>query len=107
VRRMGTEMKTYRCSNCGEPARKVRENYLFKESGLPNVVLENIEVLRCEHCGNVDPIINRVNELMRVLALAVIEKPWGLTGEEIRFLRKFVDLSKPMAARVTGRGKRK
>lgn len=93
MRRMGTEMKIYRCSNCGEPARRVRENYLFRESGLSNVVLENIEVFRCAHCGNVDPVINKLNELMRVLALAVIEKPWGLTGEEIRFLRKFIGMN--------------
>lgn len=87
------KMSNDRCSNCGEVARKVRENYLFKESGLSNVVLENIEVIKCEHCGNADPVINKLNELMRVLALAVVEKPWGLTGGEVRFLRKFVGMN--------------
>jgi YgiT-type zinc finger domain-containing protein len=84
---------THHCSNCGQSARKVRGNYLFRESGLKNVVLKNIEIVRCAHCGNEDPIIAKMNELLRVLAIAVVGKPFGLTGEEVRFLRKYLQMS--------------
>jgi DNA-binding transcriptional regulator YiaG len=81
------------CSNCGAPARVVRGIYQFKESGLPNVSLMNIDMIRCKDCGNEDPIIPRMNELMSVLALAVIKKPCPLNGKEVRFLRKFLRMT--------------
>jgi len=34
-----------------------------------------------------------MNALMRILALAVIKKPYRLTGEEVRFLRKYLRLT--------------
>lgn len=83
----------YRCSNCDASARRVRANYPFKESGLPNVILKGVETIRCTECGNADPIIPRANELMKQLVLAVVEKPHGLTGQEVRFLRKHLGMS--------------
>ena len=80
------------CTNCGSTARNVRGNYLFRESGLNNVVLKNIEIVKCDECGNEDPIIRKLNDVMRVLALAVIEKPYPLVGEEIRYLRKYLGM---------------
>lgn len=84
---------TYHCSNCGENARRIRTNYLFRESGLSNVVLKNIEVIKCAHCGNQDPIIHRMADVMRQIAQALVEKPFALMGEEIRFLRKYLGMS--------------
>jgi YgiT-type zinc finger domain-containing protein len=84
---------TYRCSNCGATATSVRTNYLFKESGLSNVILKGIETLQCGRCGNTDPVIPRPNEVMRQLVLAVVEKPYALTGQEIRFLRKHLEMN--------------
>ncbi len=56
------------CSNCGAPA-TVREGvYQFKESGLTNVSLSGIELIACDACGNIDPIIPNANDLMDVLA---------------------------------------
>jgi putative zinc finger/helix-turn-helix YgiT family protein len=83
----------YRCSNCEATARKVRTNYPFKESGLSNVVLKGIETIQCDRCGNADPIIPRANEVMKQLVLAVVEKPHPLTGQEVRFLRKYLGMS--------------
>ena len=85
-------MSKMTCSNCSAEAKVALGSYPFGESGLP-VVLKGIELIKCGKCGNVDPIIPRLNELMRVLALAVIRKPYRLRGEEVRFLRKYIKMS--------------
>ncbi len=84
---------SYRCSNCRKNAKKIRTNYLFGESGLDNVVLKGIQVIKCGHCGNEDPIIHSLADVMKQIAQALVEKPYALTGEEIRFLRKYLGMS--------------
>jgi putative zinc finger/helix-turn-helix YgiT family protein len=91
--REGEEMKATECSNCGAAARVVRGTYDLKEVGLKNVVLQGIKIVKCLKCKNEDPIIANMNGLMRALALAVTEKPYRLTGEEVRFLRKYLRLT--------------
>ncbi len=93
VRHGDKDERKIECTNCGSTARIVRGNYNFSESGLKGVRLQGIERIVCGQCGNVDPIIPRLNELMRLLALAVIAKPYRLTGEEIRFLRKYLRMT--------------
>lgn len=83
-------MKGVACSNCGKEAKVVRGSYLFIESGLDCVTLQGIELIRCDHCDNEDPIIPRINDLMRALTLAVIFKPHRLLGNEFRFVRKYL-----------------
>jgi DNA-binding transcriptional regulator YiaG len=86
-------MMQIECTNCAGTARVVRGSYDFAESGLKRVRLQGIELMVCDTCGSVDPIIPRVNDLMRLLAVAVIAKPYRLTGEEIRFLRKYLRMT--------------
>jgi DNA-binding transcriptional regulator YiaG len=86
-------MTTAECSACGAKAKVVRERYRFAECGLPNVVLVGVEVIQCPVCGNRDPIIPRLNRLMRLLAVAVVAKPYKLEGEDVRFLRKYLRMS--------------
>lgn len=83
-------MNEIQCSNCGKKANAVRGSYCFIESGLSWVVLQGIELIQCEECGNEDPVIPRINDLMRALVIAIIAKPYRLTGEEVRFLRKYL-----------------
>ena len=85
-------MKTTECSACGAEAKVVRGSYSMAEVGLP-VVLHGIGIIRCKKCGNADPVIPRMNDLMRLLALAVVAKPYRLKGEEIRFLRKYLQMT--------------
>lgn len=85
-------MKTENCSNCGEMATARRMSYRFDEMGVP-VLLQNIEVIECPHCGNTDPIIPNMSGLMKVLASAIICNPCKLNGQEIRYLRKYVNKS--------------
>lgn len=87
------EKNSPRCSNCSEPVDIVHGNYRFKESGLSNVLLLGIEIMKCSHCGNEDPIIPAMNDLFRTIALALTAKPYGLAGEEVRFLRKYMGMT--------------
>lgn len=86
-------MSKVQCSNCEKDAKVVRGSYDYKESGLSNVILQGIELIRCKHCGNEDPIIPRVNDLTRLLVVAVISKPHRLQGGEVRFLRKYLRMT--------------
>jgi len=86
-------MRKIECPDCGADARVVRGSYDFVESGLKHVRLLGIELIVCDHCGTVDPILPRVNDLMRMLAVAVIAKPYRLAGDEIRFLRKYLRMT--------------
>ena len=86
-------MKKIDCSVCGSKASVVRGNYRLSESGLSNVVVHGIELVTCPRCRNIDPIIPRMNDLMLLLALAVVSQPYRLKGEHVRYLRKYLSMS--------------
>jgi len=81
------------CNACGAGARQTRGSYAYKESGLDHVTLEGIDLIHCDVCDNEDPIIPSINELHALIADALISKPARLDGKELRFLRKFLELS--------------
>jgi transcriptional regulator with XRE-family HTH domain len=85
-------VKKAECSKCGADARIVRGDYEFNETGLRDIVLLDIQQIRCGKCGNVDPILSGVDDLMDVIALAILQKQFRLKGEELRFLRKNIGL---------------
>lgn len=92
--------KKAQCSNCGSEAKIVRGDYEFKETGLRDLVLLDIELVKCGKCGNVDPILFQVDELMHIAAVAILQKPYRLQGEELRFLRKHIDLNQEEFAKL-------
>jgi transcriptional regulator with XRE-family HTH domain len=75
---------------CGEQATVISGDYLFVESGLTNVTLHGVELLKCDKCGTLTPVLSKINKLMQVIAEALVLKPSQLTGKEIRFLRKYI-----------------
>lgn len=85
--------KAARCSNCGSEARIARGDYQFNESGLRGVVLHDIELIKCGKCGNVDPVLFRVDELMHLLAVAILRKPYRLECEELCRSVSFIEAS--------------
>jgi putative zinc finger/helix-turn-helix YgiT family protein len=85
-------MKKEKCTNCGSEAHVSRGNYRFDEIGLP-VTLKDVALVRCDECGTVEPVIPNMNGLMHAVALAVITHERGLSGHEIRFLRKYLGMS--------------
>lgn len=82
-----------KCDSCGGAMKTSRRNYRYKESGLSNVVLENVELRRCPRCGEEELVLPRIAELHRVLAKAIAEKLESLSGDEIRYLRKYLGWS--------------
>lgn len=87
---------------CGETSIVVRGDYLFVESGLDNVVLRNVKLLKCGRCGNVTPMLSKIKELTQIIASALVLKPSELTGKEIRFLRKYIGLTGEQFGRKLG-----
>ena len=85
---------------CGAPARVVRGRYPFAECGLRNVVLQGVEIARCGKCGNDDVVIPHLNDLMRALAFAVVSQPYRLQGEDVKFLRKYLNMTQAQLAEL-------
>ena len=80
---------TMKCMECTEIEMvESRENHRYQESGLPNVVLRDVLVRRCPRCGIHTVSIQRLTDLHRALALALIQRRERLTPIEVRFLRK-------------------
>lgn len=94
--------KTDICHECGGSIRRVRMDYHFEESGLDNVILAGIEVDLCLQCGGESPRIPRLNDVMDTIAVALIAKPFELTGREVRFLRKTLEVGIEDFARKLG-----
>jgi transcriptional regulator with XRE-family HTH domain len=78
-----------RCE-CGEQGSVIYGEYLFVESGLTNVKLHGVGLLKCDKCGSSAPLLSKIGNLMQVIATALVLKPSQLTGKEIRFLRKYI-----------------
>jgi transcriptional regulator with XRE-family HTH domain len=90
-----------RCA-CGEQGTVICGDYLFTESGLINVTLHGVELLMCDTCGSLTPILTKINNLMQVIATALVLKASQLTGKEIRFLRKYIGLTGEQFGRKLG-----
>lgn len=84
-------MRKETCSVCGAEASVSKGKFRFDQIGLP-VILNKIDLVKCE-CGNIEPIIGNISDLMDVVARATVLKQTPLTGHEIRFLRKYVGKS--------------
>lgn len=82
-----------KCVDCEGAMTAKRENRRYVAGGLPQVVLVGVEVRRCPQCGAEELVIPRIEELHRVLAQALINKPARLAPTEVRFLRKYLGWS--------------
>jgi putative zinc finger/helix-turn-helix YgiT family protein len=90
-----------KCHECNKDMKEAKENYFYKESGLNNVVLENISVYRCE-CGEYLASIPAIIGLNSIIALNLIKKKTFLKGEEIKYLRKNAGLNAKLFAEYIG-----
>lgn len=96
------ERETMKCLECRGSVSTKRENYLYTAVGLRNVTLVGVEVRRCARCGDFEVVIPRIEELHRVLAAAIVRRASRLTGDEVRFLRKYLGYSGVDFAKVIG-----
>ena len=91
------------CLNCGNKGVSIsRGDHKFLESGLDNVILSNVEISKCDNCGEKVVSIPSPNQLLEVISEQVILKPSRLTGKEIRFLRKNIYLKTQELAQILG-----
>ncbi len=90
---------------CGGTMEGRKGGYRYVESGLQSVVLKDILVFHCPKCNAVVPEIPAVGILHRVIALKLILKRTFLTGDEMRFLRKFLGHSVNEFAEILGSSK--
>lgn len=81
------------CLNCDAEMKCEKKRYHYRESGLENVYIENIEVCNCEKCGEEEALIPCIPELHRVICKYIISQKQPLNGKEVRFLRKNAGLS--------------
>jgi len=82
-----------KCDRCGEPTIiKKNQTYQYKESGLTNILLMNIEIRACKSCGYICPRIPNINGLHDIIARAILLQPFPLSGKDIRFLRQHMGL---------------
>jgi YgiT-type zinc finger domain-containing protein len=78
-----------KCDLCqGNIVTTPQQTYQYKESGLDNVYLENVEVRVCESCGEKNLRIANILELHETIARGIALQPCPLRGQDVRFLRK-------------------
>jgi transcriptional regulator with XRE-family HTH domain len=77
-------------------------NYRYTESGLDNVIIEGVSF--CADDSGADTItIPNVNGLHKAIATALVQKPGGMTGPELRFLRTEMEMTQAELAKVVNR----
>lgn len=78
--------------------------YHYKECGLSNIWLhDGYAISECEEFGELVSI-SSVNELHKIIGLYLISEVPSLAGEQIRFLRKELNLSQKNLAGLLGGG---
>lgn len=80
------------CYECQRPITGRRENYQYTEAGLSSVTLTNVLVYHCK-CGAIVAELPAVGHLHNTIAFSLLRKKTLLSGEEARFLRKWVGFS--------------
>lgn len=89
------------CPNCGKLQGTFRGDYRYLESGLDHVIICDVEIIRCS-CGEESALIRGILAVHKAIANCLLEKETQLTGKEIRFLRKEMDLKGRDFANLVG-----
>src|SRR5579859_4472256 len=93
-----------KCYVCGGEMVGRHQNYAYKECGLENVVLLGVLVFNCE-CGEIAAQIPSMAVLHQVIAAQILKKPTLISGDEIRYMRKFVGCGGSEFADIIGSSK--
>ncbi len=81
-----------RCRRCGEEYGPP-EPVTVPLRVLPTVVVTGIEGRKCSGCGDLKYGLPNMEQLFRVVAGLLVQKPERLSGAEARFLRKWLGWS--------------
>ena len=99
-----------RCPACGSS--QVRVTYPpdcpYENSGLTGVHLidKGVAETACAACGDVTTTVLQEAQLQQVLGMAIVLGGAGITGEQLRYLRKLFDLTQDELAQAIGKGRR-
>ena len=86
-------MSNWRCMRCGgQKAKTTRENEPMDEA-MPGIILLGVEVTKCLQCGNREVAIPHLDALLKLIAETIVKKPGRLTGDEVRAVRSYLELS--------------
>jgi putative transcriptional regulator len=89
------------CPSCGKLQGTSKGDYRYLESGLDNVIICDVEMIKCA-CGEESALIPAIIALHKAIANFLLEKETQLTGKEIRFLRKEMELRGKDFANMVG-----
>lgn len=91
------------CPNCGSKDVLInRGEHKFTESGLDNIILKNVEIEKCNNCGEKVVSIPKPNQLLKMIGEQIILNPNRLSPSEIKFLRKNIYLKIKEFAKIMG-----
>ena len=88
------------CWKCNAEMQTARKNVRYH--ALPSVTLGNVPVHECPECGNRQTEIPNLEGLNEVLAKHLVELDRHFSGAEVRFLRKYLDMSGRELAKAMG-----
>ena len=94
-----------RCALCGgRLSVEILPHYKELQIGVAVDLVDTVEESTCKQCGEKEVSIPDFNGLLRAIAVARVKLPIKLNGEEIRFLRKTLELTaKELAAHISVR----
>jgi putative zinc finger/helix-turn-helix YgiT family protein len=93
-----------KCTACRHEMTITRGNHRYSESGLENVILEDVEIRECPSCGEREVAIPNIETLHKALAQSIARRPTTISGPEIKFLRKYLGQSAADFAKLMGVG---
>jgi putative zinc finger/helix-turn-helix YgiT family protein len=91
-----------RCTECGADAVVFERVTRALSAGLPEVMIEGLEVGTCSDCGESFSAFPRWTALNALVVAALVGKTSRLTAGEIRFLRQGMGLKAQALAEILG-----
>lgn len=76
--------------------------YNYRACGLDNVIIHGLKPVNDDE-GNETYAIPHINKLHKTIAILLIEKPFALNGQELRFLRSELGMTQAELAKLVNR----
>lgn len=99
-----------KCPVCGSTNVRVEhpKQYLYDHCGLTGVHLigKGVVVTECASCKETTTTILQEAQLLQVLGMAIVLGGPGITGEQLRYLRKLFEMTQDELSRSIGKGRR-
>lgn len=90
------------CLRCGAAVESMQTSHCYREAGLSNVLLVDVEIRTCVACGDRELVTPRLERLHEAIARALSRQSALLTAEPVSFLRRCLRLTAAHFARLMG-----